>query len=93
MDVLHEGDNRQGTFFVSGENGRLAELTYRRTATSEITIDHTDVAKSLAGKGVGKELVLAAVQFARREKARIIPICSYAKKVLERTDEYADVLK
>lgn len=51
------------------------------------------MAKSLAGKGVGKELVLAAVQFARREKARIIPICSYAKKVLERTDEYADVLK
>ena len=49
MDVLHEGDKRQGAFFVSGENGRLAELNYRRTAASEITIDHTDVAKSLAG--------------------------------------------
>ena len=93
MDILHEVDNRQGAFFVSGETGRLAELIYRRTAALEITIDHTEVDKNLAGKGVGKELVLAAVQLARQEHLRIIPNCAYAKKVLERTDEYADVLQ
>jgi uncharacterized protein len=50
------------------------------------------VSDKIAGKGVGKQLVDAAVEFARANGHKIKPFCPYAKKVLERTKEYTDVL-
>ena len=35
---------------------------------------------------------MAAVEFARANSRKIIPVCSYAQAVLTRTDEYKDIL-
>ena len=61
-------------------------------AGSRVIIDHTQVDDSLRGKGVGAQLVLAAVQFARSENVRLMPLCPYAKSVFDKTPEYGDVL-
>ena len=39
-----------------------------------------------------RQLVMEAVDFARSNNRTILPVCSYAKAVLTRTDEYHDVL-
>ncbi len=54
-------------------------------------IQHTEVRKQLEGQGVGKKLVDAAVQFARKKGYKIIPQCPYANAVFHKTPEYADV--
>ncbi len=57
-----------------------------------ININHTEVHTGFEGQGVGKELVLAGVEFARKNNLKIKPTCPFAKKFLERTSDYEDVL-
>ena len=49
--------------------------------------------KELGGKGVGKALVFAAVQDARKENFKIIPLCPFAKATLDKTPEWQDVVQ
>jgi len=55
-------------------------------------IDHTRVLEGFEGRGIARQMVLAAVDFARTNSRQIIPVCSYAQAVLTRTDEYQDIL-
>ena len=55
-------------------------------------IDHTEVEEAYNGKGVGKEMLLAAVDFARKNGKTIIPLCPFAKATFQKHDELQDVL-
>jgi hypothetical protein len=61
-------------------------------AGTRVIIDHTDVDDRLRGSGAGKKLVQAAVEWARAENARLMPLCPFARSVFDRTPEYSDVL-
>ena len=80
-------------FFEAKENAERAGLmTYSWAGENQFIIDHTEVSPNFNGKGVGKQLVLAAVDFARKENKKIIPLCPFAKKVFDKTPEFSDVL-
>ena len=57
-----------------------------------IIVNHTIVNDGHNGKGLGKKLVNRIAEYARNEKKYIIPVCPYAKGVLEGKLEYQDVL-
>ena len=57
-----------------------------------IIIDHTEVSDRLRGKGAGLQLVTAAVDYARENKIKILPLCTFAKSVFDRTPTFHDVL-
>ncbi|MCQ6280108.1 GNAT family N-acetyltransferase [Bacillus sp. EB600] len=44
------------------------------------------------GKGLGKKLINRLAEYARDETKYIVPVCPYAKSVLESKEEYQDVL-
>ena len=56
------------------------------------SITHTVVKQEFGGRGIAKRLVLAIIDEARKQNKKINPICSYAKKMMESSDEYKDVL-
>ena len=58
---------------------------------NKFVITHTLVSKEYGGRGIAKRLVLAIIDEARKENKKIIPVCSYAKKMLEK-EEYKDIL-
>jgi uncharacterized protein len=89
--IEHEKSGHRGAFTWRQDGKRLAEMTYT-VAGSRVIIDHTTVDDSLRGQGVGAKLVRAAVDWARAEHARLMPLCPYAKSVFDKTPEYADVL-
>lgn len=79
-------------FYVEQEGKILAEMVYSMPTPDKMIIEHTEVDESLGGKGVGKQLVFAAVEYARANNIKIIPLCPFAKSVLARTKEWQDVL-
>ena len=89
--VLHQRDGHKGAFVMERDGKRLAEMTYT-IAGSRVIIDHTTVDDALRGTGAGGKLVEAAVQWARAEKQKILPLCPFAKSVFDKTPAYSDVL-
>jgi uncharacterized protein len=92
MDIQHIDDGHKGMFFIRQEGHRVAEMTYVWAGQDRIIIDHTAVGDVLKGQGAGKELVAKAVLFAREKGIRILPLCPFAKHVIDTVPEYADVL-
>jgi uncharacterized protein len=92
MQIEHTDDGKRGSFFIKNEEELLAEMTYKWSDQKVFIIEHTEVSEKLAGQGVGKQLVTAAVEFARSNDFKIIPMCSFARKVLEKKKNYEDVL-
>lgn len=90
--VHHQENGNKGAFFLGEQAAKLAEMTYSKAGETMIIIDHTEVSDELRGKGAGKTLVLEAVDFARKHKIKILPLCPFAKSVFDKTPEISDVL-
>jgi predicted GNAT family acetyltransferase len=93
MNIERTEHGSKGAFIVKENNELLAEMTYSKAGDHLIIIDHTEVTDALRGTGAGKQLVSAAVNYARENKIKILPLCPFAKSVFDRTPEFADVLK
>lgn len=92
MLIQHKLVGDKGMFYVGQDGAILAELVYSKPAGDRMIIEHTEVDDSLAGKGVGLQLVTTAVEYARTHKLTIVPLCSFAKKIFDRKPELRDVL-
>ncbi|HBH43352.1 MULTISPECIES: GNAT family N-acetyltransferase [Hyphomonas] len=85
-------DGKSGGRYVAVVNGHEAEMTYSRAGTERIIIDHTGVPRELGGLGVGVALVKQAVEDARRDGIKIIPLCPFAKAQIQKHPEWQDIL-
>ena len=92
MQIKHREIGSKGLFYIEVEGEKLAEMTYSKAGNSLIIIDHTEVSEKLKGQGAGKQLVQAAVSYAREHNIKILPLCPFAKAVFDKTPDYSDVL-
>jgi predicted GNAT family acetyltransferase len=92
MQIQQDEHGRKGAFFIDEDGEWIAELTYFKTGDT-MTIDHTEIDEKLRGEGIGKDMVRAAVDYARKNNLKINPACPYARKIIESTPELQDVLK
>jgi predicted GNAT family acetyltransferase len=91
-EVLTEGNDKKARFYIEENGERIAVMEYVYAGEDKFIIEHTEVSEKHEGKGLGKLLVEAAVNFAREHRMKIIPLCPYANAVFKRKPEYADVL-
>lgn len=81
-----------GRFYLEDKNKKtIAEITYTN-ANEILIIDHTFVDASLRGKGIAAKLVDSVVKLAIDEEKKIIPLCPYAKKILNDNEAYKNIL-
>lgn len=92
MKINHQQTDSKGSFFISGDEKKLAEMTYSIAGTSMLIIDHTEVSQELAGQGIGLQLVMEGVAYARENNYKILPLCPFAKSVFQKKPELAEVL-
>lgn len=92
MLIQHKQGKAKSMFYVEEDGKILAEMVYSMPNPDKMLIEHTEVDESLSGKGIGKQLVYAAVEYARTNNIRIIPLCPFAKSVFDRVKEWQDVL-
>ena len=61
---------------------------FRRDGT--IVFTHTEIDPACEGRGFGSRLVAAALDDARAQGLRIVPVCSFVAAYVRRHPEYAD---
>lgn len=54
-------------------------------------VTHTIVDPSMQGKGIAQELLDRAADYAREHNKKIVPVCSYAYKKFNDSEEYKDI--
>ncbi len=91
MEIKHEIIENTGRFYIEEESINLAQLDYQLPDKSTLLITHTEVNDSLAGKGIGKELVGAAVHYARDKSFVVKATCSFARAILDSSADFGDV--
>ena len=92
-DGIEREDGRtKGRYLFRGEGDLFAEMTYSKVGEGQIIIDHTEVPAAFRGEGIGVKLVARAVEDARAEGRRIIPLCPFAAAQFRRHPEWQDVL-
>ncbi len=92
MQIQHQDNGEHGEFFVLNEQGqRIAEFNYVWQGKEKFAANHTWVDDSLRGQGVARQLLDAAVAFAREKHVKIIPICSYVEVMFRRDQSLSDV--
>ncbi len=93
MEIQHQSTDSKGSFFIEEDKEKAAEMTYSKAGSGLIIIDHTEVSDPLRGTGSGKKLVMAAVEYARKNNLKIMALCPFAKSVFDKTESIRDVLK
>ena len=92
MEVKSLITEKKFFFYIEENNKRIATMVCSFAGDTKFIIEHTEVDPAYEGKGLGKLLVKAAVDFAREKQYKVIPLCPYAKKVFDKALEYRDVL-
>ena len=101
ITIQHQETEKNGIFearMQATEEGactepvQVGEMTYQRPTPQRMIIDHTRVFEGFEGRGIARQMVLAAVDLARSNNRQIVPVCSYARALLTRTDDYKDIL-
>lgn len=92
MDIKQIEHGSKGALVIDVGDKHLTEMTYSKAGEKIIIIDHTDVSDKLRGQGTGKQLVLKAVEYARMNHIKILPLCPFARSVFDKSPEFSDVL-
>ena len=87
-DSLIVTDNADASRLEIHADGEVAELVYRIRA-GRLVLVHTGVPDSLGGRGLGGQLVLAALSKAAHDGLTIVPLCPFARGWLERHSDDA----
>jgi predicted GNAT family acetyltransferase len=85
-------DGSKGFFYIEIKGKQEAMMTFVFAGEDKIIIDHTEVNPGNEGKGLGKKMVIKAVEYARENNIKIIPLCPFAKSVFDKVTEFRDVL-
>ncbi len=91
--VTREEGNGAREFVLHVDGERLGSLDFARPEAGVLQIDYVEVAPELRGSGLGRQLVEAAVDWARAENMKIVPICGYARTVITRDPEMKKLLR
>ena len=92
MEIQRKENGNQGEFYIEENGEQVASMTYKKSGEDKIIIDHTEVDESLQGKGIGKDIVEAGVEYARQNNLKIVPACPFAKKVIDDAPEFQNIL-
>lgn len=92
MEIKQTDDGKHGQFAALDNNQQAGLMTYTWAGETKMIIDHTEVNPEFSGKGVGKRLVMAAVEYARHQGIKILPLCPFAKSIFLKDKELHDVL-
>lgn len=86
-------DNAEHKRYEFDIDGLRPQLEYIKTGGGEIYLTHTVVPDALSGRGIGSELVLAALEDIDRQGLKIIPLCGFVSGYVRKNPQWERLLK
>ncbi len=83
--VTHNTEKGQ---FEIGEGAQKSILQYTRTPHT-ISLNHTEVPEALRQRGIGTQLIRAALAYAGFNQLKVVPVCPAVKRYLEKHPQAA----
>lgn len=90
--IEQEDNGKKGRFTIYEKDIIAGHMTYTWAGKDKFIIDHTEVEGQFAGKRYGKKLVIKAIEFARAKGVKILPLCTFTKKVFDTDSGLNDVI-
>lgn len=88
MNVI---DNKEKNRFEAEIDGQQAIIEYS-VRPNIMVLEHTEVDKSLAGRGVGSELIESVLLQLELRGLKVIPKCSFVEKYINSHPEWKSIL-
>lgn len=82
--IEHAPDRQR---FTCQMGAHLCVLDYRLDG-GHLAITHTGVPPAVGGRGIAAALTLAAFEYARHQRLKILPLCSYAATWVQRHPQW-----
>ena len=79
-------------FEAVDQDGTVAGFAAYRRSPERVVFTHTEVADAFEGRGVGSQLVRAALDSVRNEGLQVVAQCPFVESWIERHPEYVDLL-
>lgn len=86
-NVQHRGSE----FLIRLEAGKYARVKYH-VSRGALYIDSTFVPEEYRGRGLAESMMKAVAEYAKQQRLKIVPVCSYAKRYFETHPEYQSLL-
>lgn len=93
VSIEREELNGVHEFVLRVDGERLGFLEFTRPDAGVMRIEYVEVDPELRGTGLGKQLVEKAVAFAKDNQLKVVPICSYARAVIQRDADLSTSLR
>lgn len=91
LDAVAVTHNEAAHRFEATVDGLRALITYR-LFPDRIVLNHTEVPTPYEGHGIAAKLTRTALDFARAQRVRVIPLCPYVSSFLRQHREYHDLV-
>lgn len=91
LDAIAVTHNEAAQRFEATVDGLRSLLTYR-LFPDRIVLQHTEVPPPFEGHGIAAKLTRTALDFARANHLKVVPLCPYVSSFLRRNPEYHDLL-
>lgn len=92
MEIKNIKEHGGGHFRAEDNGEEAGRMTYSDADGNKFIINHTEVRPKYAGQGVGTQMVISCVEYARANNLKVVPLCSFAKSVFIKDDSIRDVL-
>lgn len=89
MQITYEVEHGRSAAYDKENRVGIAEF---EDADGRWVITHTEVDPAYGGQGIARRLIEEIIAEARRTGKKIVPVCSYAEKMMTGKEEYRDVL-
>ena len=87
LEVTHNETDRR---FETWIEGHLSKLDYIQDGKNFV-IAHVGVYPEYRNQGIAAKIVQTALEHAKKNSLRVIPMCSYAAAYIRRNPQYAEL--
>jgi uncharacterized protein len=88
LPIVHDPIAKRFEFAV---DGKVAFSKYL-LAGKKMIIEHTEVPVDLEGRGLAGHLVRRALDYARAQELKVMPLCPFTAGFIHRHPEYQDLV-